>query len=110
MEVFLNLHRKHQDEASLNRRLASLHDDLISRQLQAEVSRQTLSKRNRELELRCHQLVRQTKDQVNFATRGPALQAILDYMDLMETCEDRQSPEFTSWIESCRKLARVCMG
>ena len=36
--------------------------------------------------------------------------AILDYLDLMETCEDRNSADFNQWIEASRKLTRVCMG
>jgi CheY-like chemotaxis protein len=110
VQVFLNLHRKMQEQQVANHRLTSLQDDLIGRQLDVEVTRQTLSRKNRELELRCHELVRRSREQKTIAARTPVLQAILDYMDLMDSCEDRDSQEFTQWIESCRKLVRVCMG
>jgi CheY-like chemotaxis protein len=110
VQVFLNLHRKLQEQQTANHKLTALQDDLIGRQLDVEVTRQTLSRKNRELELRCHDLVRRSREQKTIAARTPVLQAILDYLDLMDTCEDRDTPEFNQWIESCRKLTRVCMG
>jgi CheY-like chemotaxis protein len=110
VQVFLNLHKKLQEQRTANSQLTALQDDLIGRQLDVEVTRQTLSRKNRELELRCHELVRRSREQKTIAARTPVLQAILDYLDLMETCEDRTSAEFNQWIESSRKLVRVCMG
>jgi CheY-like chemotaxis protein len=110
VQVFLNLHRKLQDQQIANHRLTALQDDLIGRQLDVEVTRQTLARKNRELELRCHDLVRRSREQKTIAARTPVLQAILDYLDLMDSCEERSTPEFNQWIESCRKLTRVCMG
>jgi CheY-like chemotaxis protein len=110
VQVFVNVHRKLQDEQVANHRLRALQDDLIGRQLDVEVTRRTLSRKNRELELRCNDLVRRSREQKTIAVRAPVLQAILDYLDLMDAGEDRDTPEFNQWIESCRKLTRVCMG
>lgn len=110
VQVFLNLHNKLQEQRSANTQLAALQDDLIGRQLDAEVSRQTLARKNRELELRCSELIRRGKEQQTAAARTPVLQAILDYLDLMEKCDDRNSAEFHQWVQSTRKLVRVCMG
>lgn len=110
VQVFLNLHRKLQEQRTANHQLTALQDDLIGRQLDVEVTRQTLSRKNRELEIRCNDLVRRSREQKTIAARTPVLQAILDYLDLMETCEERDSPDFNQWIESSRKLTRVCMG
>jgi len=110
VQVFLNLHKKLQEQRLANTQLTALQDDLIGRQLDVEVTRQTLSRKNRELEMRCHELVRRSREQKTIAARTPVLQAILDYLDLMETCDDRNSADFNQWIESSRKLTRVCMG
>jgi CheY-like chemotaxis protein len=110
VQVFLNLHEKLQEQQRANQQLTALQDDLIGRQLDVEVTRQTLSRKNRELELRCHDLVRRSREQKTIAARTPVLQAILDYLDLMDTCEDRDGADFSQRIESCRKLTRICMG
>lgn len=110
VQVFLNLHKKLQEQRTANTQLTALQDDLIGRQLDVEVTRQTLSRKNRELEHRCGELVRRSREQNTIAARTPVLQAILDYLDLMETSDDRNTPDFNQWIESSRKLIRVCMG
>ena len=46
VQVFLNLHRKLQDQQTANHRLTALQDDLIGRQLDVEVNRKTLSREN----------------------------------------------------------------
>jgi CheY-like chemotaxis protein len=110
VQVFLNLDRKFQEQRTDNRRLTVLQNDLIGHQLDVEVIRQTLSRKNQQLEMRCSDLVRRGVEQKTIAARTPVLQAILDYLNLMEASEDRNSPEFKRWLESSRKLTRVCMG
>jgi CheY-like chemotaxis protein len=109
VQVFLDLFRRFEDQVSVSQRLSTLHDDLIVRQLTGEVSRETLARRNRELALRCDELVRRSREKRVMSARIPTLQAVLDYLDLMEACEDRSSADFNQWIRACRNMTRVCM-
>ena len=54
--------------------------------------------------------MRRSSEQKTIEAKTPVLQAILDYLNLMETSDDRNSADFNQWIESTRKLARSCIG